>query len=687
MPAHRKGLELPLLALTESSLRTSTGSWLTSPSYIQTRLSFSATAFHSVIDALLENPNLNSSHLFRADIISDSTGILKTNEEKEAYCRIEPPVQNPDHGRRGSGHRDEDDALPPLSFEGFKLKRTVLRRLIPRKVLLDHPLLQTCHIYASSEADIGESGQSCSNHESGEHDLAHLSINEKSSNRKHYRQSIARHSKHLLVYQPHADPLNGSDMPWYHPPLKFLAFLYDGNSPHNTVDLDRESQPGSSLSVHFQFFQGDTSTISGTSITTRLHRILLSLLSTFVRLARNTPVILDDTNGEEKAMPISATEHIKDNIIPEHLVQNTYSRLKTQYASDLINRWVEKTDPLKHVFEDLSIAAFLIELWKKMYGCNFANFPGFVDMACGNGVLVYILIMEGFCGWGFDARVRRTWSIFPERVRALLKEIVCIPRPFLEALRSQAFPIPDDLQIHDGIFGKGTFIISNHSDELTIWTVLLSALSCPKSPLPWLAIPCCSHALSGAAHRYQSAAPRRCGSNAEDDSKRRQHDIGRGNECQERLATGDLATLRASKIRTAEHLRQGQSSGTDSTYASLVSKVMCVAREVDLMQDVQQTLMRIPSTRNIGIVGGRWSRRQSGEVGDISLDHYISSPEPLENVQGARITMKIHEVVYRECAGSGGVSEAAKMWMGGIQKLQKSKGAMRHAFDSGVSMM
>ena len=680
MPGRRKGSESPLLALTESPLRTSTGSWLTSPSYQQTRLSFSATAFHSVIDALLENPNLNSSHLFRADIISDSTGILKTNEEKEAYCRIEPPVQNPDYDRMDSGCSDEDDALPPLSIDGFKLKRTVLRRLIPRKVLLDRSLLQTCHVYTSDEADSGEYDQSNSNCQGGQHDLAHLSVDDKLRNRSHYRQSIARCSRHLLVYQPHVDTLNGSDMPWYHPPLRFLAFLYDGRSPLDTVESDKENQPGSTLSTHFQFFPGDLSTASGSSITTRLHRILLSLLSTFTRLARNTPVSLDDTNGETKAMPISATQHIKDNIIPEHLVQNTYSRLKTQYASDLINRWVEKTDPLKHVFEDLSIAAFLIELWKKIYGCSLSNFPGFVDMACGNGVLVHILIMEGFSGWGFDARVRRTWSIFPERVRALLKETVCIPRPFLEALRSQAFPVPDDLQVHDGIFGEGTFIISNHADELTTWTPLLAALSCPKSPLPWLAIPCCSHALSGAAYRYQSATPRRCGSHAGHDSGRLPHNISRRDACQEQLATGDLAALRASKNRTATRLRQGQSRGTDSTYASLVNKVMCLANDVDLMEDVQQTLMRIPSTRNIGIVGGQWRLRQSVQEEESRLRHSVPSPKPLENAE-AELTKMIHDVVNQECGGSGGVSEAARIWLGGIQKLQKSRGATRHAFE------
>jgi tRNASer (uridine44-2'-O)-methyltransferase len=681
MPGRRKGWEQPLLPLTESSLTTTATPWLTSPSYQQTNLPFSATAFHSVTDALLENPNLNSSHLFRADIISDSTGILKTNKEKEDYCRTEPFRPDWSRKRRESGCTDEDDALRPLSITGFELRRTVLRRLMPRKPLLDRSLLQTCHIYTSSEAHVEESDQTVSNDEGCRHDLDRLSFDEKSNNRSIYKQCITHRSKHLLVYQPHVDPVTGSDMPWYHPPLKILAFLYDCNSPLDiAADSEEEKQLGSTLSIHFQFFQEKSSPDSHSSITTRLHRTLLSLSSTFVRLARNTPVSLDDTNGEQIAKPISATQHIKDNIIPEHLVQNTYSRLKTLYGSDLINRWVEKTDPSKHVFEDLSIAAFLMELWEKMYGCNPSDFPGFVDMACGNGVLVYVLIMEGFSGWGFDARVRRTWSIFPEIVTAHLKETVCIPRPFLEALRSQAYSLPDDLQIHDGIFGADTFIISNHADELTMWTPLLAALSCPESPLPWLAIPCCSHALSGAAHRYHSPTPRRNGLDAERDRERLQHGSCRGVECQEQPATGDLVALRALRNQTAECLKQGQSSGTNSTYASLVNKVMSLGSELDPTEDVQQTLMRIPSTRNIGIVGGQWRHLRFRGAEASKSNHDMSSPTQLKKVKRAELTKQTHDVVEEECAVSGGVVEAANIWMRGVQK---ARGATRHAFHSG----
>src|SRR5262249_24439175 len=109
---------------------------------------------------------------------------------------------------------------------------------------------------------------------------------------------------------------------------------------------------------------------------------------------------------------------LHDRIIPQASFQNTYTRLKIKYAKTLIEGWVEKTDAGKHVFEDLGIAAFLLEVLGEAYrgdgvvGGNkeargtdlVPEFPGFVDIGCGNSVLVYILLQEGYRGWGFDAR-------------------------------------------------------------------------------------------------------------------------------------------------------------------------------------------------------------------------------------------------------------------------------------------
>lgn len=672
MPRRGKSLEQPLLPLTDSPLRTPGTSWLTSASYQRASLPFSATAFHSVTDALLENPNLNSSLLFRADIVSDSTGILKTNKEKEAFCCSRPPDACLSYESDEPGIDNDHNARLPPHLAGFEVRRTVLRRLIPRNPQLDRSLLQTCHIYTTQEANLPQPDKIPSTKLDCGREHDQQTFDEKLNNKLLYKRSIARHSQHLVLYQPHADPLTGSDMPWYHPSLKYLAFVCSSDPPSGS---DLAKQPRCTLSIHFQLFQASCVTGDPSLITNRVHRTLLSLLSTFVRLCRNTPVCLGANDSEEKAMPLSATQHIKDNIVPEHLVQNTYCRLKARYAPDLIKRWVEKTDPSKHVFEDLSIAAFLLELWKIMYGSDPSDFPGFVDIGCGNGVLVYVLIMEGFRGFGFDARVRRTWSLFPAVVTSHLKQIVCIPSPFLEALQSQKYPLQEDLPVHDGIFEAETFIISNHADELTTWTPLLAALSCPESPLPWLAIPCCSHALSGAAHRYQSVPPEVSGAIARPDIRSHQHANSPRLGYDEQPLTGDLTILRASKDRTIVSIRQGLCNRTNSTYASLVNHVTCLARRVDPMEDVRQTLMRIPSTRNIGIVGGQQRALQSKKPREAKASRDVSGSKTLEGTKRTDLTRQIYDTVKQECIRSGGVAEAAKIWMVGVQK---AVGTTRH---------
>jgi tRNASer (uridine44-2'-O)-methyltransferase len=673
-----------------SCLSESVGYWWTAVEYKQSGLAISATAFASATNVLLAQPNLNSSHLFRADILYDSAKYLKTPAEYEI-----------DRGITAASERNDEDVAErrPECFAGFTLTRTVIRRLIPRNPQLDKPLLQTCHVY-----DAGT-------------------------------------SRHLVVYQPHVSSAEAT--PWYHPPIRALAYLYETATP------DRGSHLNATISVHILPFEAHA---SATTIPNRLHRTILSLLHTLIRLTKS---MSQRPPGASPNVAIAP----KDNIIPQHIVQNTYSRLKQTYSTDLINRWVEKTEPSKHVFEDLSIAAFLIELWRQMYGlvpscersatATYNSFPGFVDIACGNGVLVYVLRKEGYDGWGFDARRRRTWEIFPEAVRQHLLERVLVPEPYLRATSrvatreniSTGHPeqIQDALrgiEYHDGIFEAGTFIVSNHADELTPWTPILAALSNANDPLPWLAIPCCSHALSGARYRYPLAKPvsqpqtPNAMSNLADqigpaptdimttgDHLPNNHSNGPNRSSlstdtttkhtgeQEQPATGDLKALRAAKEKAA--------SGADqsSMYACLTAKVVALAEELGI--ETEKTLMRIPSTRNIGILGGRRiaiqklrsqiggkdegiEQRQVEELqerlgtlkvaGEASASASTSTPGDatiLHNREHANrrevwseddILSKIEEVIERECTASGGVEAAAQMWIERAKSLQIGQG-------------
>ncbi|RVX69459.1 hypothetical protein B0A52_06523 [Exophiala mesophila] len=546
-----------------------------------------------VTDLLLENPNLNSSHLFRADILFDSTRALKTVEDKAKVHQLE-----------GNHHETSapENCTPPApagpEFQNATLRRRVLRRLIPRKPQVDSPLEQWCYIYDLIQFDDQPAG-------------------------------------HIVVYSPQVK--SEAEIPWYHPPIKAMAYLLQIQGTATT------------LSLHFQTFD----LASSVDLPTRTHRTFISLIQTFLRLSRIPagPAAKTDTATLQYMTPSA----LKDTILPQHTVQDTYSRLKQTYASDLISRWAESTDPSKHVFEDLSIAAFVIELWRQIYPPG--KFPGFVDIACGNAVLSYILIQEGYHGRGFDARRRKTWQVL--NMEGYLDEMICVPQPFVANLSGSTSSNAGDetssmeslmgtTPIHNGLFPPDTFIISNHADELTPWTPLLAALSCPSSPLPFLAIPCCSHALSGAKHRYSPKSvnpstlepPAPSVNNGEPQSK-----------------SGDLKSLRMTKMKERD--------GTDdkSMYACLTRKVAAVAEEVGF--EVELTLLRIPSTRNIGVVGNR------KVVAKRSTKSGKSQSPPQD---GTDVTQQIQRVVERECLLSGGVTEAAKMWVSRAQKLQTGMG-------------
>jgi len=94
-------------------------------------------------------------------------------------------------------------------------------------------------------------------------------------------------------------------------------------------------------------------------------------------------------------------------------------------------------------------------------------------------------------------------------------------------------------------FPENTFIIGNHSDELTCWIPLLG--------YPFMVIPCCSHALSGAKIRY---------------SPRKQQ---KSNQLQ-----------------------------NVSTYGALVDHTEDLAKQMGWI--VEKEMLRIPSTRNAAII-------------------------------------------------------------------------------------
>lgn len=425
--------------------------------------SFDADIFQRVMLNLIKNPNINSSWLFRADILLDQAG----SEVSKPLASI-------------------SDAQPRIpEFQGLEVKRLLVRRMIPRNELRDKPLVQTCVFYTGSTSE-------------GVH-------------------------RSLIVYLPHVP--SAEDFPFYHPAVRGIAFLHDWG----------QEEAKGAVSLHYLFF--DLS-----SPTEKLTRTALNLLRVLHK------------HGEGQAAGYQKRVH-HDVVVPQIALQDRYANLKQKYARDLVKGWEEVTDPTKHVFEDLCIAAFLIELWQELY--KDGDFPGFVDIGCGNGLLVHILNSEKYTGWGFDARARKSWSQYQSEVsvrtvggsrqhQASLKTLVLLPSITRDTGHNEE-NIPED-QVHDGLFPEGTFIISNHADELTPWTPILARIS----KCPFIMIPCCSHNLAG--QRFRAPPP---------------------------------------KDKTA----------SPSTYNSLCAWVYEIAG--DCGWEVEREILRIPSTRNTAFIGRR----------------------------------------------------------------------------------
>lgn len=430
--------------------------------------SFPPQYFLDVSRNLLENPNLTASHLSRAEL--SYTSFTDTSYNPEA---------NHPHELAGIAMHLKPDHQPRIiagGFPGYKLEWTVVRKLIPRNPKLDQPLLQTCHLFTSKD--------------------------EVTVKDKHGNNTKIEAERYLVIYLPHVS--DADSIPFYHPKVRGLAILYTFRT-----NVPPETAPGT-LSIYYDLFQDRP-------LENRLSRTALKMLEIIHKHSRGR------MEGYQKRV-----HH--DVIIPQKTFQDTYAYLKGKYAKDLIDNWVEQTPPQKHVFEDLGIAAFLIELWTDMYGDDSPeatsalqdmrisdpndaenasakaeerrrttaqeNFPGFVDIGCGNGLLVCILNKEGWNGWGFDARRRKTWDTFEEEYQKNLREMLLVPE-LLESEVHDEETVVGAPTSHNGVLPTGTFIVSNHADELTAWTPVLAYLS----ESPFIAIPCCSHNFGGTRFR------------------------------------------------------------------------------------------------------------------------------------------------------------------------------------------
>lgn len=529
----------------------------------QHAVEFGASHFEKAMANIILEPNLNSTSIMRTDVLSDnlsnpdaildwlkSRGItekdnsllkhhdsLNENSLLDDYCLlklINPETTSVDPQTMPLSYNIDDIASRDVDTDLVSCERKIVRRIIPRNPQRDPIINQTCAIHT--------------------HRIDKL--NTDTNLEKASQDSV------LVIYIPH---INSPDQcPFYLPPAKAVGVLY-----HDYT-----------LSVHYLLFDdclpGETDQIPfmDRDPTDRMIRIALHLLDTSYKHSFGAK------SGYKKRV-------YHDMVVPKVVFQDRYIDLKARYAKELVSNWVESTDPKKHVFEDLAIAAFIIELWNQTYKSK-SEFS-FVDIGCGNGLLVNILLKEGYTGYGIDARARKSWPTYSDEVKKHLHEQVIVPRVLIDqpATKYHKLSINTESEDHNiapgtetkktpttcidllsdpGIntadFPENSFLIGNHSDELTCWMPLFNR--------PFIVIPCCSYSLAGSKCRYTPKTP------------------------------------------------EGK-----STYASLVDHVQGIATAVGW--DVEKEILRIPSTRNSAIIC-----RQHVPTADP-----ISVLEVIENEDGA----------------------------------------------------
>lgn len=438
---------------------------------------------------IIREPNINSTVIMRADIMIENIFDANKGDTKFVSKSIGQIPSFPDQKNDDSVlYRYYDDVrlrdIPLYNSQiKFMPKIEIVRRIIPRNPFKDYIINQTSVVLADSS-----------------------------------QNSV------LVVYIPHVE--HEKEIPFYLPVVYGIAILYHQQQ----------------MSIHYLPF----------NYTDSQQERILRQLDPNDRSIRIAHRLLETSCKHSQGLKDGYSKRVHhDLIVPREAFQNRYISLKKKYSSTLVNQWVEKTDPKKHVFEDLAIAAFLIEFWRLN---GFLEFQ-FLDIGCGNGLLVYILHMEGYKGKGVDARRRKSWDTYPHETQAMLQEKIFIPSIILEPDSKEKYfavanvdglvqyhlstkLIQADYVMTTNDIPHDTFLIGNHSDELTCWLPLMG--------FPFMVIPCCSHGLSGAKKRY----------------------------------TKSKQVL---------------------TYASLVEHVQDLAKSVGWI--TEKEYLRIPSTRNVALVG------------------------------------------------------------------------------------
>lgn len=378
---------------------------------------------------------------------------------------------------------------------GWSPIKSIVREILPRRPGVNPTMLELCRFYRSSD-----DGQSAL--------VTYTPLMVADCVDARAMNSVDE----LLAASRRPD--TPAEIPFYHPAVLSLAFTFRARAGQNPHEL-----PKGKLEIHMLPFPSNANDAT-------LQRVANSLLKTI------------HIHAWGKAHSYKA-RIAHDRLVSRHLFQDVYLNLKLRWASFLCKEWKEKTNPEKHVHEDLAVCAWLMLFWRSKFGrptfgddekIGLRDRPwlsdtrawgrprgGFVDVGCGNGLLVWLLNNEGYTGHGFDLRPRKSWELFeydsvieveypapkiagkhlPARIEVSMRkaDLRVHTLDAMNAIHAYLQDPTSSSDEHSELLPRGSFLVGNHADELTPLLPFLASTIQESSGL--LNIPCCPWMVSG----------------------------------------------------------------------------------------------------------------------------------------------------------------------------------------------
>lgn len=392
-----------------------------------------------------------------------------------------------------------------------------------------------------------------------------------------------------LVLSPLLPP--GASLPYYHPAVRHLAFRFVPCMPP-ILCIEAVVLPNTHLDLNSRLYR------TASALLETLHRYGWGAMTHFQKRVKH------------------------DCMIPRETYQDLYLVMRERYKH-LVAEWKESTDPLKHVFEVMSMIiscestadGWMVPHYRisgsRPTSCFFGNsltrvqssvqgmmkvivihlsamYPastgrsrlvgswtlGTSDIRiassphltciptyrCGNGLLTHILISEGYHGHGIDLRARTSWGHYPEHTRAALHVHAIDPTQYVQSVTENRPSAVPYLQ-------PGAFLIGNHADELTPWLPLIATVDHASG---YLSIPCCAWSFD---ERFARAST---------------------------ITIADLASI-VEDDAFVDRLNLGSEGGHQSRYSTY--RIWLAKLSQWMGWKVECDTLRIPSTRNWAIIG------------------------------------------------------------------------------------